>query len=109
MRSEYGIATILITQLPEEAARADRLVILHQGRLYGDSSPSELFAKSAELRKLGLGLPFASALASHLALAESPLELDALVDIVASRAIPDATPTWNPAQLAPLGSKKLTT
>ena len=109
LRSEYGIATILITQLPEEAARADRLVILHQGRLYGDSSPSELFAKSAELRNLGLGLPFASSLASHLALAESPLNLDALVDILASREIPDAAPTWTPAQLAPLDSKKLTT
>ena len=84
-------------------------VTSHQGRLYGDSSPSELFAKSAELRNLGLGLPFASSLASHLALAESPLDLDGLVDILASRTIPDATPTWTPPQLAPLSSKKLTT
>ncbi len=76
LRSEYGIATILITQSPEEAARADRLVILHQGRLYGDSSPSELFAKSAELRNLGLGLSpgvlCAGLQGSHLDTYENP-------------------------------------
>ncbi len=44
-----------------------------------------------------------------MALAESPLDLDALVDILISRAIPNPTPTWTPPQLAPLGSKKLTT
>ena len=39
LRTAYGIATILITQSPEEAARADRAIVLHAGRVHTDAPP----------------------------------------------------------------------
>ena len=44
LREIYDIATIHITQLPAEAARADRLIVLNQGQVDCDGPPSELFA-----------------------------------------------------------------
>ena len=84
LRTAYGIATILITQSPEEAARADRAIVLHAGRVHADAPPAALFADPPKLRALGLDLPFASALAAHLSLAETHLELDALSDALAA-------------------------
>ena len=84
LRTAYGIATILITQSPEEAARADRVIVLHAGRVHTDGPPAALFADPPKLRALGLDLPFASALAAHLSLAETHLELDALSDALAA-------------------------
>ncbi|MYI61895.1 MAG: ATP-binding cassette domain-containing protein, partial [Gemmatimonadetes bacterium] len=75
LRTAYDIATILITQSPEEAARTDRIIVLHAGRIHADSSPAALFADPPKLRACGLDLPFASALAAHLSLAETPSEL----------------------------------
>ena len=107
LREEHGIATILITQLPAEAASADRLVVLHQGRVYGDASPQELFANPSQLRDLGLDLPFARSLADHLALAERPIDLAGLTDALASRKSPTPLPPWTPTQPPPPGPTKL--
>ena len=96
LRTAYGIATILITQSPEEAARADRVIVLHAGRVHADGPPAVLFADPLKLRGLGLDLPFASALAAHLSLAETHLELDTLSDALA--ALKPQTPLlpWTP-------------
>ena len=107
LREEYGIATILITQLPAEAARADRLVVLHQGRVYGDAPPQELFANPSQLRDLGLDLPFARSLADHLALAARPIDLAGLADALVARNLPTSPPPWTPTQPPPLGPTKL--
>ena len=109
LRDLYGIATILITQLPEEAARAERIIVLHKGRVYGDDAPSQIFAKPAALHSLGLQLPFASALASQLRLAETPLGLDALADALASLPTPQSAPAWIPPPPFPTSPSKLTT
>lgn len=109
LRDVYGIATILITQLPEEAARADRLIVLHQGQIYGDASPAELFAQPSRLRDLGLDLPFARSLAAHLSLDETPLDLDALADILASRTAQNSQTSWAaPVPPAPRQTKLAT-
>ena len=97
LRTAYGIATILITQSPEEAARADRVIVLHAGRVHTDGPPAALFADPPKLRALGLDLPFASALAAHLSLAETHLELDALSDALAALKPQTALPPWTPS------------
>ena len=109
LRASYGIATILITQLPAEAARADRLVVLHQGRIHGDAAPRDLFADAARFRDLGLDLPFAPALAKRLALDEHPLDLDALADALASRRAAAPTSEWMPPPPPSSGPSKLRT
>ncbi|MDE2811873.1 MAG: energy-coupling factor transporter ATPase, partial [Gemmatimonadota bacterium] len=106
LRTAYGIATILITQSPEEAARADRVIVLHAGRVHADGPPAVLFADPLKLRGLGLDLPFASALATHLSLAETHLELDTLSDALAVLKPQTPLPPWTPpSPPAPTPSK----
>ena len=101
LRTAYGIATILITQSPEEAARANRVIVLHAGRVHADSPPAALFADPPKLSPLGLDLPFASALSAHLSLAETHLELDALSDALAALKPQTPLPPWTPPPPAP--------
>ena len=109
LRTEHGIATILITQSPEEAARADRCIVLYAGQIHADGPPAAFFADPLKLRALGLDLPFASALAAHLSLAETHLDLDALAD--ALTALKPQTPLapWTPPAPPPPAPSKLAT
>ena len=109
LRTAYGIATILITQSPEEAARADRLIVLHAGRIHADSSPAALFADPPKLRALGLDLPFASALAAHLSLAETHLELGTLSDALTALKPQTSLSPWTPPTPPPPTPSKLAT
>ena len=109
LRTAYGIATILITQSPEEAARADRVIVLHAGRIHADSSPTALFADPPKLRACGLDLPFASALATHLSLAEIPLALDTLSDALTALKPQTSLSPWTPPTPPPPAPSKLAT
>ena len=109
LRTAYGIATILITQSPEEAARADRVIVLHAGRVHADGSPAALFADPPKLRALGLDLPFASTLAAHLSLAETPLELGTLSDALTALKPQTSLPPWTPPTPPPPTPSKLAT
>ena len=66
IRKEGEIATILITQFPEEAAEADRLIVLESGRIRTDGPPQQVFEESELLQTLGLEAPFPFRLASAL-------------------------------------------
>ncbi|GHU65478.1 energy-coupling factor transporter ATP-binding protein EcfA1 [Clostridia bacterium] len=61
-----GITVLLITHFMEETVDADRLIIMDQGRVAMDGTPAEVFARTKELRALGLRLPFAVELAEGL-------------------------------------------
>jgi energy-coupling factor transport system ATP-binding protein len=54
---EKGITVLFITHFMEEAARADRAVVLNQGALCFDGSPAALFADIPLLNKCGLEQP----------------------------------------------------
>ena len=54
-----GITTILITHFMEEAARADRILILKKGKIIADGSPEAVFSREKEIRSAGLELPHA--------------------------------------------------
>lgn len=60
-----GMTVINITHQMEEAARSDRIIVLHNGRIEEDGSPSEVFSSNA-LSTYGLTPPRASQLASRL-------------------------------------------
>ena len=61
-----GITCILITHFMEEAAQADRIVILNDGRIYMDGTPREIFTDRDSLMALGLDVPMAVDLSYHL-------------------------------------------
>jgi energy-coupling factor transport system ATP-binding protein len=53
------MTTIFITQFPEEALIADRLIILNQGTVYRDGEPNLIFNKIDDLEYIGLDPPVA--------------------------------------------------
>lgn len=57
LRREYGTTVILITHHMEEAARADRVVVMSDGRIVMDGAPRQVFARVRELDELGLAVP----------------------------------------------------
>ena len=52
-----GITIINITHYMQEAARADRVVIINDGRLIIDGTPNEVFTRVDELHSIGLEAP----------------------------------------------------
>ena len=61
-----GITVVLITHFMEEAARADRVVIMNQGTIEMEGTPEEIFSEAERLRSLNLDVPFAVELSEAL-------------------------------------------
>jgi len=61
-----GITILFITHLMEEAAQADRVIALHNGRLAMEGVPTEVFASRQALQKIGLDQPEAMFLGEAL-------------------------------------------
>ena len=57
LNRERGITVLHITHYMEEAARADRILIIDDGRLLLDGTPKEVFSKIALLESVGLEAP----------------------------------------------------
>jgi energy-coupling factor transport system ATP-binding protein len=57
LREREGIAVVHITHSMEEAAQADRVVVLHEGRVALEGTPREVFRDARRLRSLRLDLP----------------------------------------------------
>ena len=79
-----GITVISITHNMDEAAQADRIIVLRKGRLVLDGTPQEVFA-SPEVEACGLALPPATELARMLtergfAFSETVTDEDGLVE-----------------------------
>lgn len=61
-----GAGVVLITQDTAEAAAADRVLVMAEGRLVYDGPPRELFVDTEVASRLGVALPPLAALASAL-------------------------------------------
>lgn len=61
-----GITIILITHRMDEAARADRVMVLEEGCVAMDALPRQVFRRESDLRRWGLTLPSVTALAQAL-------------------------------------------
>ena len=57
LNRERGITVIMITHYMDEAARADRIIVLDDGRVLLDGTPSEIFSQPAKLSQTGLDVP----------------------------------------------------
>lgn len=58
LKSSNQMTVISITHDLEEAARADRMIVMNQGRIYKEGTPQEIFQMDEELVGLGLDIPF---------------------------------------------------
>ena len=54
---DEGITVVLITHFMEEAALADEVVVMDEGRVAMRGTPREVFTHRAELREMGLDVP----------------------------------------------------
>ncbi len=66
LNREENITIIHITHYMEEAARADRVIIVNDGEVYMDATPKEVFSRVDELRSVGLEAPQATELLHRL-------------------------------------------
>ncbi len=57
LNREKNITVVWITHFMEEAARADRVVVLSDGKIAMNGTPKEVFSRVEELRELGLDVP----------------------------------------------------
>lgn len=57
LNREQGITVILITHYMDEAAQADRVVVMDDGSVLMDDVPRKIFARADELRAVGLDVP----------------------------------------------------
>ncbi len=57
MKNELGSTVILITHHMEEAALADRVVVMSDGQIVMDGPPRQIFTRVEELEALGLTVP----------------------------------------------------
>lgn len=79
-----GVTLITITHVMDEVARAERVVVLHQGQIVFDGPPRAAFAQPA-LAAWGLLPPPAAQLAQRLRLPGCPLTVAELADALAGR------------------------
>ena len=57
LNKENNITVVMITHYMEEAAMADRIIVLDDGNLLLDGTPSEVFEHEQELKNCGLNVP----------------------------------------------------
>ena len=78
LNKEKGITVILITHHMNEAENADRVIVMHGGKMAMDGTPKEVFAQVEALRSMGLTVPDTVDLLDRLHRAGMDLPLDAL-------------------------------
>ena len=57
LNKEKGITVVLITHHMDEAAKADRVVVIHKGVVRADGRPKEVFSDIDYMHELGLAAP----------------------------------------------------
>ena len=78
LNKEKGITVVLITHHMDEAAKADRVVVLHKGKVTADGTPEEVFSQVQLLHDIGLAAPEAVELCWELNKEGFDLPLDKL-------------------------------
>ena len=78
LNREFGVTVVLITHHMDEAARADRLIVMDQGQVIADGAPRTVFQNVAGLRSVGLTVPETVGLLYELRQAGLNVPLDAL-------------------------------
>ena len=57
LNRNYGITIVLITHYMEEAAQADRVIVMDEGNILLDDTPEEVFSHVEQMKQIGLDVP----------------------------------------------------
>lgn len=87
LNRERGITVLTITHYMNEAARADRVLVLNDGELYMQGTPAEIFSRPEELTAIGLDVPQCTDLVHQLRDAGILVEGDCLTPAQCADAI----------------------
>ena len=87
LNRELGITVILITHHMDEAAMADRLLVMSKGKLVADATPKEVFTHVEQLKAVGLTVPETVELCWQLRQLGIDAPLDALSDEECAQAL----------------------
>ena len=66
LKNDLGISVILVTHFMDEAVKADRVVVMNNGKVELDGTPAEVFANIELLKTIGLAVPKPMELAVEL-------------------------------------------
>ena len=87
LNREQGITVLHITHEMKEAVRADRVIVINEGRILMDDTPRNVFSRVEELQKVGLDVPQTAELATLLRRSGVPLPDKLLYTDETARAI----------------------
>ena len=74
LNRNYGITIVLITHYMEEAAQADRVIVMDEGNILLDDTPEEVFSHVEQMKQIGLDVPQVTELVYELRQAGIPLD-----------------------------------
>ncbi len=85
LNKEFGITVVFITHYMDEAAKADRVVVMDKGKIVLDAPPREVFSNDEKLRRIGLDVPQATAISKTLSkdgikIPDNALDIDELFE-----------------------------
>ena len=85
LNKEYGITIILITHYMDEAAQADRIIVIDSGKATMEGTPREVFSQVEKMKEIGLDVPQVTELAyelkkSGIDISTEILNVDEMVD-----------------------------
>ena len=87
LNREKGVTVVIITHHMDEAAQADRLVVMAKGKVVADGTPKEVFQDVEGLKAVGLTVPDTTQLMWQLRQAGLDAPLDALSDEECAQAL----------------------
>lgn len=90
LNRECGMTVLHITHYMDEAVKADRVMVINDGKLFADGTPKEVFRDVAALRRVGLDVPqgreLLYALAQHgVSFADTPIDNEACAALILER------------------------
>lgn len=80
LNREQGVTVVLITHHMEEAAQADRLIVMNQGKILADDAPRRVFQQVELLESVGLTVPHTVRLLWELRQEGVDVPLDAITE-----------------------------
>ena len=87
LNKQHNITIVLITHYMDEAAQADRIIVVDDGQIRMEGTPREVFSKVNVMKKIGLDVPQVNELAYELRkegidISTEILNIDEMVDAI---------------------------
>lgn len=77
-----GLTVVMVSHSMDDLANCcDRIVVMNEGSVFAEGTPTQVFARADELKSIGLGVPAAQRMALALAKASVPLRFDGLYTV----------------------------